>query len=260
MKVDPCSSNIITPRTVLKTKSDDEVFVTLSEDGFSAGEAIVATAAGAVGFGLLGALGGVAVAEAKIHALPVQSVTETWREPTTQDQIIGKIPADHYSYSSASAHNPDLTPTEPVHAQVPVLDKSGVPVYHQVTKVFSDHGTPIVDTHHNVVSIPSLVGSTFHVSEDTHTEQQLTGFDSDNNPTYTSHEVTDGYWTRHSPDIKQVPVQSSDSNYDTKSVRFHTGVDVGRMAWHGFLYGVGVGAVVGLASDVAHQILQNRHS
>jgi hypothetical protein len=245
------------PKVLSRAVSDEQI--SGSSDTFSAGEALGWTAGGAAAGGAIGTLVGLSIAGADVHSKPINSVTESWREPTTKDSVIGKIPEDQYYHSRYAAEGPDLEPTDPVHEQVPTFGPNGLPVYHNVTQTFTHHGLPVVTTNHNILTMPTLTGSTFNVHEDTHRETYDTGKDSDGHETTSTREVTDGYWTRFDPTIKQQPVQTPDNTYDTKSVKFETGVNVGKMALNGFLYGAGLGAAAGLTADVAHQILSERH-
>jgi hypothetical protein len=239
-------------------------------------EAAIAGGIGLAAGAGVGALTGYLVGRHEVNQVPTESVTLTWKEPVTQNTTIGSIPHDQYfpanhwvdqcSFLGQSVARPsvnvDLNSTDPVVRATPVLDGNGNPIFREVTKTFTDHGKPIVETHSNTVGIPTLDhNQPYHqdIRDDTH---YGTCYSTDSSGHSVSHSQTmlDGVRVSFDPNVRNVPVNSSQANYETKSVSFDSGVDVGGKVLEGMLIGAGVGTMLGVAGDIAKQTLAARHA
>jgi hypothetical protein len=271
----------------------DDVVGSGGGDTFQMGEAAAFTGGGAaIGAGI-GAGIAYANASGKVNAVPVQTVTENWKEPVTTDKNIGDIPHNQYFPASHWGSilgtsggvfdemdrpnvNPDLRPTDPTIRPVPNLTAQGDPIFRDVTQTFSGHGQPILATTSHVVTTPTLGSPAFNqsITDDSHYETRDTGHEDysystdsngvqhrvDNGPETTQVRVLDGVRADFSPNVKDVPVNSAHNTYETKNVTFNSGVDVGGIVLKGALYGALGGAAVGLIADVAKQELGGRYS
>ena len=239
-------------------------------------EAAVAGGIGLAAGAGVGTLTGYLVGRHEVNQVPTESVTLTWKEPVMQNTTIGSIPHDQYfpanhwvdqctSWGQQLARpnvNVDLNNSDPVVRATPVLDGNGNPLFQEVTKTFTDHGKPIVETHSHTVGIPTLEHNQPYdqrVSDDTHYGTCYTT-DSEGHSQSHSQTMLDGVRVTFDANVRNVPVNSSQANYETKSVRFDSGVDVGGKVLEGMLIGAGVGAVLGVAGDIAKQTLAARHA
>lgn len=181
----------------------------------------------------------------------VNSVTLDWQEPVMQKEVLGEMPADYYGYSSWDLGHPHGT--QDVVKNNPVLEH-GQPVMKDVSKTYSDYGTPVVSWKDNAISHKTMTGYHSSITPDVHTYETYEGTDSEGNAIYSTHQEIEGYWHSFYPDIKSDIVGS----YKTPSVKFETGVNVGLNTALGVLAGAGLGAVTGGIAGAAISHAMNR--
>ena len=175
----------------------------------------------------------------------VNSITLDWQEPNMVNENLGKIPSNYYSWSPYPSHHAE---TVNVNRENPVL-VDGKPVMHDVTKTYTDYGTPQVTWKDHSIQQKYMDGYDERITEDTHIESKYLYTDSDGNKHYQDYEVVDGYWHKFYPTIGVNNVGS----YQSPEVHFETGVNVGLNTTLGVLAGAGIGAVTGGIAGAAIQ-------
>lgn len=199
----------------------------------------------------LGLSGGGYGAYHSVMQVPVQSSTQSWQQPRTQNQVIGAKPADFYiPCSQGCPDSPDKVvdgaETVQITANNPIADESGAPQMEMAQQKFSGHGVPVVQWTKQPITNYSMSSWTRTITPDTtsvvdHYENQCNGDEDDdddcgNVAVYADR--LDGLQVSYRGDIAEQVV----GNYEVPKVSFDHGVDVG-----GWLLG---GAALGTAAGV----------
>ena len=208
------------------------------------GEAMVAAAKTGAGVGAaVGAISGAVIegmsAQRLVESQPVNSVTETWKTPVTQDQVIGKIPADYYTPNDIIGVFPHEVGQRNVTAPVPVTSDKGEVAWQTHTQTFTDHGRPVVQWQAHTLGNPVLNGYTQSDMPDNTSYQDHNG---------NWHTVQQGTWHRFNPEVQY---NNLGHDYQTPDVHFETGVSVVGRTFLGALAGAAAGAVGGALVGVA---------
>lgn len=174
-----------------------------------------------------------------VEAQPVNSVTETWKTPITQDQVIGKVPADYYTPNNVYGMIPHDVGQRDITAPMPNTNPSGEVMWQNHTQTFTDHGKPVVQWESHQLGRPFLNGYSQSDMPDNSSYQDRNG---------NWHTVQNGTWHRYYPDIQY---KDMGQNYQTPSVHFETGVSVGARTFFGILVGAMAGGVGGALVGVA---------
>ncbi len=240
------SASIDTNDTLQKSESSKELtkadFVKMNDS--SKKGAIIGASIGGVAGGLAGGIIAYNMSMNTVKANnDINSVSLDWQQPVMKSENLGSIPANYYQpaniFGVINAIQGNHGSVD-VYRENPVM-QNGKPVMQDVSKTFTDYGTPVVSWDTKNIQQSKLAGHHESVYTDVHTEQIYEGKTADGREIYSTREEVKGYQHSFSPDIKNLTV----GNYQVPKVKFETGVNVGLNTTLGVLAGAGVGALAG---------------
>lgn len=220
-------------------------------------------AGAAVAGGVVGGIVAYEISDSMVKSHPVNSVTETWKQPVVQNQSMGQIPDDFYRPGGIWGFFPTGVPQREVtsgqYGGTPVLDPQGFAAMESRTQTFTGHGTPMVNWETHQIQKPQLdPHQPYDMSQmpNTHTIDQ-SWTDSDGVRHESSTTVTDGYWYRFSPNVQYKTVQAADGSttYQKPDVKFETGVHTALNTTLGIIGGA---AVAGTAAWLIQKSLDKK--
>jgi len=226
---------------------------------------LIGAGAGFVTFGIFGAVMAHSDAMADVNKLPVESIPVNWKEPIIQQKNLGQIPADYYQPDNIWGWVNNNNGKVDIVRDAPSLDANGQPYLQPRSKVFTDHGKPVLRWTEQTIRDPHLKGWSESTIADTeevlvghHTERVQTGTDSNGRAIYENKLVDDyetqtkGYQHSFHPDIEYRNL----GTWSKPEVTFETGVNVGLRTFGGFLIGAASGAIgVALATTAAKRVI-----
>ncbi len=248
--------------------SSAEQHLAKARKGSLTGQSGLAKSAGVgagVGAAVGGALGGLSAHNA-IKDVPVDSVTLTWEEPVTQQELLGYVPEDRYrdSWGFTSSRPPAFESRDFGYSSEcwgwnsPTSGPETVPVYRDnptgamrsVTRTFSGHGPHSVEMQTKTIKDFRMDGYSEDVTAYGSYKSEIVKEPFSNETTREEVWKHDGCFLEHEPNISW----TSKGSYEQPKVRFNHGVNVaGRV-----IAGMGIGAVVGAVSGAAFWALSNK--